>query len=70
MLTETLCHEVRVSINAIGREIRTRAPIITGAGEKKFGCIGGFEDSTARLPGQTREPQLKESCAKAVTFVA
>ncbi len=49
MFTETMCHEIRDCIEAIRRETRTRAVILTGAGDKFF-CIGGqkdgMEDST------------------------
>ena len=38
-----MCHELRDCINEIRRETRTRAIILTGAGEKFF-CIGGRKD--------------------------
>ena len=40
MFTTQMCHELRDCINEIRRETRTRAIILTGAGEKFF-CIGG-----------------------------
>jgi naphthoate synthase len=43
MFTETMCHEIRDCIEAIRRETRTRAVILTGAGDKFF-CIGGRKD--------------------------
>ncbi len=43
MFTETMCHELRDCIEGIRRETRTRAVILTGAGEKFF-CIGGQKD--------------------------
>lgn len=43
MFTETMCHEIRDCIDGIRRETRTRAVILTGAGDKFF-CIGGQKD--------------------------
>ena len=43
MFTTQMCHELRDCINEIRRETRTRAIILTGAGEKFF-CIGGRKD--------------------------
>lgn len=43
MFTATMCHELRDCIEGIRRETRTRAVILTGAGEKFF-CIGGQKD--------------------------
>ena len=49
MFTVDMCHEIRDCINAIRRETRTRAIVLTGAGERFF-CIGGrkegMEDTT------------------------
>jgi len=43
MFTTQMCHELRDCINEIRRETRTRAIILTGAGDKFF-CIGGRKD--------------------------
>lgn len=43
MFTTQMCHELRDCINEIRRESRTRAIILTGAGDKFF-CIGGRKD--------------------------
>src|ERR1700746_2195107 len=43
MFTVAMCHEIRDCINAIRRETRTRAIVITGAGDKFF-CIGGRKE--------------------------
>lgn len=43
MFTETMCHEIRDCIETVRRETRTRALIITGAGDRFF-CIGGRKD--------------------------
>lgn len=43
MFTETMCHEIRDCINDIRRETRTRAIILTGAGDRFF-CLGGRKD--------------------------
>lgn len=43
MFTELMCFEIRDCIEEIRRETRTRAVIMTGAGEKFF-CIGGRKD--------------------------
>ena len=43
MFTETMCFEIRDCIETIRRETRTRAVILTGAGDKFF-CIGGQKD--------------------------
>ncbi|MBV1866110.1 MAG: enoyl-CoA hydratase/isomerase family protein [Rhodobacteraceae bacterium] len=43
MFTETMCHEIRDCIEGIRRETRTRAVILTGAGDRFF-CIGGQKD--------------------------
>jgi naphthoate synthase len=40
MFNVTMCHEIRDCINDIRRETRTRAIVITGAGDRFF-CIGG-----------------------------
>jgi naphthoate synthase len=39
----TMCHEIRDCINDIRRETRTRALVITGAGDRFF-CLGGRKD--------------------------
>ena len=39
MFTVAMCHEIRDCINEIRRETRTRAIVLTGAGDKFF-CIG------------------------------
>ena len=43
MFTIQTCHEVRDCINEIRRETRTRAIVLTGAGDRFF-CIGGRKD--------------------------
>jgi naphthoate synthase len=43
MFTPRMCHEIRDCINEIRRESRTRAIVITGAGERFF-CIGGRKE--------------------------
>lgn len=43
MFTAAMCHEIRDCINAVRRETRTRALVITGAGERFF-CLGGRKE--------------------------
>jgi naphthoate synthase len=43
MFTHVMCHEIRDCINEIRRETRTRAIVITGAGDRFF-CIGGRKE--------------------------
>ena len=43
MFTIETCHEVRDCIDGIRRETRTRAIVLTGAGDRFF-CIGGRKD--------------------------
>lgn len=66
MFNATMCHEIRDCINAIRRETRTRAIVLTGAGDRFF-CIGGRKDGmedTTLYAGTLPTLEMYESIEK------